>query len=88
MSSANLQPDVKIGILETKMNNVNDRLDKIDTKIDDRFKSLENKIDKFTSYSEERFASKWVENAIRWLMYTIMGVLVTSLLALVVRISI
>jgi hypothetical protein len=60
--------------LETQMEN-------IETKVDE----LKDMLTKFIETSDGKFASKWVEDALKWVLYTVAGILVVSLLALVVK---
>ena len=66
----------------------------IETKVDEGFKSLKDdnaRVEKlildFMKTSENKFANKWVENAMSYAIYTVMGIVLSALIYLVVTIK-
>ena len=49
---------------------------------------VEIKLDKFISASQEHFAAKWTENAIKWFLFTLAGLIITYLFFRVMGINI
>jgi hypothetical protein len=67
--------------LETKVAVIQNQMDNIETKVDE----LKDMLTKFIETSDGKFASKWVEDALKWVLYTVAGILVVALLALVIK---
>lgn len=91
-----MEQDTKIAVLQTQMKNIETQMQdgfkalKIDnTRVEESVKNdilrLENSLKEFIVNSEKKFADKWVENAVSWAGYTIVGVVLLALIYLVVQ---
>lgn len=70
------EQDKQIAVLSTNHCNIMEKLDEIV----DRFNNFENKLDK----ALEKKADVWVEKAVSWAGYTVVGSVILALLALVI----
>ena len=69
--------ETRIALLENNHNTVMDKIDEILHK----FEKFEDKLDE----ALEHKANKWVEDAMRWGLYTVVGAVIVALLALVIK---
>ncbi len=68
------------------------QVDNIEKKVDEGFKNakednseLKKMITDFIEKSENRFASKWVENAIKWFIGLVMTMVLSAIIYLVIK---
>lgn len=68
---------IEIAILKTRM-------DEMEKNINKRFDNLEETIKLFIDNSERKFSAKWVEDAVKYVTVTIVGIVIVAILKLVV----
>ena len=68
--------ETEIEVLKVQMQN-------IEKKVDEGFEAVIKRLDEM----EGKFAGKWVERAMSWAIYTVMGIVLTALIYLVVTIK-
>jgi len=66
--------ETEIEVLKIQMQN-------IEKKVDDGFEAVIKRLDEM----ENKFAGKWVEKAMSWAIYTIIGTVLVSLLYVVIQ---
>lgn len=67
------------------MQNIEKKVDDGFEVTQDRFDSIENLIKDFAQKSEDRFASKWVEQAVKWVCALVATAVVGAVLSLVIK---
>lgn len=67
---------VQIAILKTRM-------DEFEKKMDERFDRLEGTITAFIDNSERKFSAKWVEDAVKYVVVTIIGLVIAAVAKLI-----
>ena len=86
----------KIAVLQTQMSNIETKVldgfkalkidnERVEVSVKTDILRLENSLKEFITQSEKKFASKWVENAVSWAGYTIVGAVLLALIYLVVQ---
>lgn len=66
---------------ETEIELLKQHMDNIEQKMDEGFEAVIKRLDGM----ENKFADKWVEKAVSWFVYTVVGTVVMALLYLVVQ---
>lgn len=76
--------ETQIAVIKTQMENIEKKVEAGFLAQKEDTKRLEGMFIEFMEKSETRFADKWVEKAVSWAGYFIIGTVLTALMALVV----
>lgn len=57
------------------------QMDNIEKKVDDGFAAVMKRLDE----QEKKFASKWVEDALRWFLYALIGAIVIAAMGFLIK---
>lgn len=87
---------LKIAVLQTQMENIDTKVEagfkalkedniRVEVSVKADILRLENALKEFITGTEKKFASKWVETAVSWATYTVIGLVISSLVYLVVK---
>ena len=74
----------RLAILEVQMNNIEKKVDAGFLESEKRNEELKKMLTDFIEKSENRFASKWVEDALKWVLYLGAGIIISALIYLVI----
>lgn len=91
-----MEQETKIAVLQNQMTNIENQVkdgfkalkidnERVETSVKTDILRLEESLKEFITNSESKFASKWVENAMSYTIYTIIGVVLTSIVYLVIN---
>lgn len=77
--------ETKIAVLQTQMSNLEGQVKTGFKETKDDIGELNRKFDAFITSAEGRFASKWVEDGLKWAISLILGAVILALVALVIK---